>query len=134
MKVDNVIDNEFARIVYYPELGIIHHEWKKFCSGSNFQELMLTSTNYLKEHNGTKWLSDDSNFSVMAQEDKKWGQEIWWPKTKNAGWKYWAIVLPEKVIGKLSIKALIDEYSKGGITAQVFDNTNQALKWLESQK
>ncbi len=134
MQVNTVVDNEFAKVTYYPEKGIIHHEWKKFCFGENFQKLMLTSTNYLKSHKGNKWLSDDRNFAVMTPEDAKWGREIWWPETKKAGWKYWAIVLPEKTVGKMNIQSLIKEYSAGGITAQVFEDTEKAMRWLESQK
>ncbi len=134
MSVIKVIDNEFAKVNYYSEAGIIHHEWKKFCFGEDFRKLMLMSTNFLKEHKGTKWLSDDRNFSVMTPEDKKWGQDVWWPETKKAGWRFWAIVLPEKAIGKMSIKQLIQEYSAGGITAQVFDDTDKAMDWLEMQR
>lgn len=133
MLSERVVDNEFAVVTYYPEKGIIHHAWKKFCFGENFQKLMLTSTQCLKEHKGTKWLSDDRNFSVMTQEDTLWGQQVWWPETKAAGWKFWAIILPTKTVGKINIQSLIDEYSAGGITAQVFEDTDQAMKWLEAQ-
>ncbi|HOF86398.1 MAG TPA: hypothetical protein PLP41_11880 [Treponemataceae bacterium] len=128
-----VLDNEFAKVTYDEKSGIIHHEWKKFCFGENFQKLMMNSTQYLKAHKGNKWLSDDRNFSVMTEEDTKWGREVWWPETKSAGWKYWAILLPTKTVGKINIKGLIQEYSAGGITAQVFESVEEAKKWLEAQ-
>lgn len=128
-----VTDNEYAKVLFYPEKGILHHQWKKFCYGPTFQNIMLTSTNYLKTKRASKWLSDDTNFSVLSPEDTKWGQEIWFPETKKAGWKHWAIIMPIKQVGKMNIKGLIDEYKAAGINTQVFDNVDDALKWLTAQ-
>ncbi len=52
-----VTDNEFATVRYYTESGILHHEWKKYCHGKVFRDIMLASTRCLKENKGTKWLS-----------------------------------------------------------------------------
>jgi hypothetical protein len=133
MATETVVKNEFATILYYPEKGIVHHEWHKACFGKGFQEIMLAATNHLKKNKGTKWLSDDRNFTVLSPEDTKWGQEVWFPETKKAGWKYWAILLPVKQVGQMNIKRLIAEYKAAGVTAQIFENPEEAMKWLESQ-
>lgn len=53
---ETVTDNDYAKVLYYPEKGIVHHQWKKFCFGKTFQDIMMASTNCLKTHKGTKWL------------------------------------------------------------------------------
>lgn len=130
---ETVTDNDYAKVLYYPEKGIVHHQWKKFCFGKTFQDIMMASTNCLKTRKGTKWLSDDTNFSVLSQEDTIWGQQTWFPETIAAGWKHWAIILPVKQVGKMNIKKLIAEYNGAGINTNVFENVDDAMKWLEAQ-
>lgn len=48
------------------------------------------------------------------------------------GWKYWAVVLPEKVVGQLGVKRHFEEYSKVGVTARLFTDSDEAMKWLEA--
>ena len=128
-----VTDNEFATVLYYPDSGIIHHSWKKFCSGQPFQDIMLNSTRHMKENNGTKWLSDDTNYFILTEEDTLWGKRVWFYKTIEAGWKHWAIILPAFQIGKTSISDMIIEYRAAGINAKVFDNVPEAMTWLKAQ-
>jgi hypothetical protein len=49
----------------------------------------------------------------------------------DAGWKYWAVVLPSDAIGKLNMNRFIKEYSRKGIITGVFDNPDEALNWIE---
>lgn len=46
--------------------------------------------------------------------------------------KYWAVVLPEKVVGQMNMKRVSDDYSKAGITAKRSSDPDEALKWVES--
>lgn len=128
-----VTDNEFATVRYYTESGIIHHEWKKYCHGKVFREIMLAATRCLKENKGTKWLSDDRNYQSLTEEDSIWGQKIWFMETIAAGWKHWAIIFPERQMGKISLSVMFSEYRAAGINAQAFDSVAEAMTWLEAQ-
>ena len=133
MTTITVTDNEFALVRYYTETGIVHHEWKQFCSGTPFQDIMLTSTRCLRDNGGTKWLSDDTNYFVLTGEDSIWGQKVWFYETIAAGWKHWAIILPTLQIGKMSITEMVTQYRAAGINAKIFDNVPEAMTWLEAQ-
>jgi len=133
MKAVTVIDNEFAYIRYYPDTGIIHHEWKQFCSGKPFQDIMLSATHCLRDNKGTKWLSDDTNYFMLSEEDSLWGQKVWFYEAITVGWKHWAVILPNLQIGKTSISGLLTEYRAAGINAKSFDNVTDAMAWLEAQ-
>ncbi|HOQ00779.1 MAG TPA: hypothetical protein PK604_08145 [Acetivibrio clariflavus] len=52
----------------------------------------------------------------------------------KAGWKYWAIIMPNLEVGKLSMKSLIKEYSELGVTVELFNDVESAFKWLAEQK
>jgi hypothetical protein len=42
-------------------------------------------------------------------------------------------VQPEKVIGQMNMKNLIEQYAKQGITAKMFSDPDEALEWLKAQ-
>ncbi len=69
----------------------------------------------------------------MSKEDMDWGQGVWFPQTVQAGWKYWAIVQPKKVLAQLGMEQLVKVYSSAGITAKFFSDPDEAMKWLEGQ-
>jgi hypothetical protein len=132
MTQTTIEDNEFATLWFHPEKKIIHHEFKKFIHGEVLHTFLLKGTETMKKYKATKWLSDDRKIPVLKSEDSKWGQEIWFPQTIQAGWKYWALVTPTAVIGKVTMENLLKIYAQAGVTAKYFDTPEEALKWLES--
>lgn len=127
------LDNEYITMWYHKDKGIVHHEWHKFLSGDKMREAFMTGTELLRKNKGTKWLSDDRKYPLLSAEDGKWAETTWFPETVKAGWKHWAIVLPEKPVGQINIKAFIKKYAEAGINAMIFTNPDEAMKWLESQ-
>ncbi|HEU4390974.1 MAG TPA: hypothetical protein VFV34_24425 [Blastocatellia bacterium] len=128
-----VLDTEAASLWYHADKQIIHHQFHKFTYGKEFQELLLTGMELMKKNNAHKWLSDDRDMPVLRPEDMEWAQNTWFPQTVNAGWKYWAIVQPENVIGQLNLDRLVKWYLAAGITARYFHDPDEAMQWLESQ-
>jgi hypothetical protein len=70
---------------------------------------------------------------VLSAKDIEWAQTNWLPTTREVGWKYWAIVQPERIVAKVTMENLMREYSKFGLNAKFFFDPDEALKWLESQ-
>jgi len=114
----------------YPEQGIVHHTMKTYCYGESFREALTRGSEAMKLHKATKWLSDDRASGPVPAEDSEWSQTNWFPQTKAAGWKYWAIVPPEKILGQLKIERISKMYSERGINRRMFQTPEEALKWL----
>jgi hypothetical protein len=127
-----LLENDTATLYYYPDEKIIHHVFHKFIFGDKFREVLMTGADHFTKNNCKKWLSDDRKNPVLKKEDMDWGNSIWRPKVFKAGWKYWAILLPDKEAGKIAMKSVIEDYSRSGITVELFENTDDALKWLTS--
>ena len=128
-----IIDNEFITLWYHPEEKIVHHQFHKRSIFSKFlREALNKGTELLLENSASKWLSDDRNHAVLALEDTAWGYNEWFPKTKKAGWKYWALVQPELLIGKLELERFTSEYAKQGVTVKCFSDVDEAFNWLKS--
>jgi hypothetical protein len=133
IKKKTLIDNDVVSVWYYPEQNIIHHKVKKFVYGEKFKNFLMTGADHCEKEGCFKWLSDDRNNSAIRTEDREWGINNWKPRMVKAGWKYWAIMMPDRLVGKMSMKHLISEYSEVGVTVEIFDDVDLALKWLDEQ-
>jgi hypothetical protein len=128
-----ILENEFATVKVYPEKKIIHHQFHKFVFGDAFKEVMLKAANAFQANRCTKWLSDDRGNSSLLKADTDWAYAVWEPKVLASGWKYWAMILPQKLIGQMNIKQISARYVEKGINFKVFSEPSEALAWLEKQ-
>jgi hypothetical protein len=128
-----VFSNEFASLLYHPDSKIVHHQWHQYVHGQVFRDTLSSGLDLLKKNHATKWLSDDRGNSVLPDDDAQWAQTVWFPAVKAAGWKHWAVVMPEKALGKLNMRQWISLYASMGINSQVFSDPEEALSWLEKQ-
>jgi hypothetical protein len=133
MARQTIIETPFVTMWYHPEKGVVHHQIHKFIAGPPFRELLLTGSDLIRKHQARKWLSDDRENSALRQDDFEWSETEWAPLTAKAGWRYWAIVQPGKVLGQVAMQRLKDKYGKLGVTTQLFTDPIAAMNWLETQ-
>jgi len=133
MAMMTVLDNPFVTVWYHTETKIVHSRVHKFVSGKQFQEFLMAGKEVLIKNQATKWLSDDRSNSVLRKEDVDWGNQNWFPQTVRAGWKYWAIVQPEKILALAPMERLVEDYKKYGVTSKFFSDSVAAMTWLEKQ-
>jgi len=129
-----VLDNEYATLWYHPETKIVHHQFHKPISGQAFRDILNRGVEVFQEYGANKWLSDDRENSALPPEDGDWGTNDWTPRVVAAGWKYWAIVMPRKLIGQMNMQHFIKANSEQGVTVQIFSEPDEALQWLASQE
>jgi hypothetical protein len=125
------LDNELATVRVHTEKHLIHHEFKKFIYGQPFRDALTAGAELMEKHQATKWLSDDRKNSAIPAADSEWARTVWYPRVVKAGWKHWAVVLPEMVVGQMNMRRFIDDYSRDGLTVRVFTDPDQAMEWLD---
>lgn len=128
-----IVDTPQVTLRVYPEKKIIHHEIHQFIFGETFQNLMMQGADAFEKHRCTKWLSDDRGNSAIRPEDVEWAQATWEPRIMRAGWKHWALVLPKKVVGQMSMRKIVERYGQQGVKVEIFSDPQQAMAWLERQ-
>lgn len=133
MRKETIVENEFFSLWYYPDQKIVHHKFHKFIFGEAFKACLNRGTEVLKENGAEKWLSDDRNNSALPKEDSRWGVEEWLPRTMAVGWRFWAVVMPDKATGRMNMRSLIEKTAAEGITVEVFDDVDEAQQWLVEQ-
>jgi hypothetical protein len=128
-----VIDNERALLVYHPEHKIVHHELRTVVQGEEFRQILEKGLELFIQFQACKWLSDDRGNGPLSPEDSEWAVSNWSPRVIAAGWKYWAIVMPEQIMGKMDMTRWIKSYGQQGVTVSAFTLPGTALKWLTSR-
>jgi hypothetical protein len=128
-----IIDTDYATLIYHPESKIIHHTFHRPISGKPFRDVLMAGANLLKQHHGTKWLSDDRKNLTTPEEDAHWAMTEWSQMVMDAGWKYWAIIVPDAIEGRINMKEFIDDNFEKGVQIALFDTVEEAMAWLESR-
>jgi hypothetical protein len=127
-----ILDSERCSPWYYPQKKIVHHQLRAFVHGNDFRGILEAGLAAFQKHGGSKWLSDDRGYSVLTPEDREWAVTQWSPRVIAAGWKYWAIVMPEKATGQMQLKGLIKTYADKGVTVRTFPTPEECMAWLDS--
>lgn len=127
-----ILDTENVTMRYYPDSKILHHEMHRFFYDQEFRDVMNRGVEVFRQYGAKKWLSDDRKVSAWSPDDLEWGDTDWFPRVAQLGWKYWAIVMPEKIIGQITMKKMVDKYTARGVQTRVFPSSEEARKWLES--
>ena len=130
MRRETVIETPFASLWYYPAERIVHHQIHKFIYGEAFRELLMKGAEVLKANGATKWVSDDRKNGPLSGEDKAWADTRWQPLVIRSGWKTWAIVLPEKIVGQMTIRRIIRESALLNLEVKLFTSPDEALSWI----
>ena len=133
MEKETVLDNPDITVWYYPDKKIVHHQFHQFATGKNLQDGLNKGAETLEKNRANKWLSDDRKNTAIGKEDMEWTKTVWRPRVIEAGWKYWALVLPEKTVGQMAMKRIVQEYADTGVTVRIFSDPEEAMKWLEAQ-
>jgi hypothetical protein len=128
-----ILDNEYVTVWYHPEKKIVHHEFHKFVYGKAFRDALNAGAEAMQHYGAEKWLSDDRQNSALPQKDLEWGRSDWFPRVRAAGWKYWAIVQPENVLGQMNMEREARVNVDKGVTTALFRDPDEAMAWLERQ-
>ncbi len=127
-----IIHNEYATLLYHPDTKIVHHTFHKPIGGDKFRDVLNMGAKTLQEHQAAKWLSDDRENTALSPEDTEWSKTNWFPRSINAGWKYWALVVPQDNLARMNLKEFVDSYYEQGLRIMVFSEPQEAMEWLVS--
>jgi len=132
MKSEVLIQTERATLEYVPDGNIVHHRILQPLQGPAFRELLNKGAELFEKRGVRKWLSDDRGNGALHPDDAQWGLSEWSPRVIRAGWKWWAIVMPDAALGRINMKRFINKYRDDGVTVEIFDDPSAALAWLRS--
>lgn len=128
-----LIETEAVRLLYRRDDKIVHHEIRRFVHGAQLREMLERGLQALEMHKAQKWLSDDRGNGPLKPADEEWAKSNWFPRVIAAGWKHWAVVMPDAILGQMNMRRWIELYADAGVNAHPFVDPQLALKWLREQ-
>ena len=128
-----LLDTPAARLVYHVRPKIVHHEMRRFLHGSALRDLLEQGAELLEKRGARRWLSDDRRNGPVKPDDEEWCKTVWFPRAAAAGWRHWAVVMPQGVLGQMNMRRWIDTYAALGLNAYPFDDPDQGMAWLLEQ-
>ena len=126
-----VIDNEFLTLTFHPGHKIVHHAFKRSTEGSPLREMFLAGLDLIEKEGADKWLSDDRNFPIWISDDAIWARKEWEPKALAAGWRFWAVVMPLRVMARMNLDDIIARSAEKGLIVRSFEDPEEAYAWLK---
>lgn len=98
------------------KLKCVYVEWCGFVQGDKFRSTMDKALELVKQKNSKNWLADLREQRVTSVEDQDWLVNNWLPRCIQTGLKRSAIIVPENVLGQMSVTRIA---SKAGDTGSM---------------
>jgi len=96
-------DSTQGQVAWNEDLNAVVIEWKGFSYGAELQTIMLKGIDLMVVNEADKLLMDARHGAAIKQEDQEWIAHTYVTEAYDAGLRYFAMVLPEKVTAKLSL-------------------------------
>ncbi len=136
MSIIQIYSSDYITVQYNPDHKLIQHTVHQPIGIGQIdilKDALNAGTDALIRYGVTKWLSDDRKNGPLPEEMVAWGKQDWNPRTINAGWKYWANVVPQDLYAAGSLTPLIETLHTYGLWMQVFTTVEAALAWLDDR-
>jgi len=131
MSVITVLSNEYFDLLFHDDAKIIHHMYKPPMDSAHLQAVLEGGTELMEKYKATKWLSDNRQLvQAFNEEAADWVNNVWLPRTIKAGWNFWAMVVPESVIGRQDHVQYVESFYNTGIWVTVYTDVESAMEWL----
>jgi len=128
-----VYEDEYGSLIVNEEGGYVGHIIHNPIPTAELTELVDLGSEKLAEYGLHGWYSDDRLNGPLSEETVRYGLEEWGPRTAKAGWKYWAIVVPESMDGRATMQDLVSAYFEMGVRVAVFTDPAKAREWLSTR-
>ncbi|MFN8371489.1 MAG: hypothetical protein U0694_01230 [Anaerolineae bacterium] len=130
-----LVNNAYITLEYIPDEQLIYHTIHQPIASQPevFKSALNLGTETLRQHGATKWLSDDRRNGPLPPEMIEWAITDWNMRTIQAGWKFWANVVPEAVAAAGTLTPVIDNLYQFGLKMRVFTQLEDAHAWLKRQ-
>ncbi|HML22380.1 MAG TPA: hypothetical protein PKD09_12075 [Aggregatilinea sp.] len=132
MATITALDNNYVSLYYHEDKGLVHHIYKPGIGGEYLKEALNRGTDLLRQYGATKWLSDNSRIDAHTEEETEWINTHWLPNAIDAGWKYWALVVPHDFAARLNMGEFVQAFYEMGVRVAVFTDPAEAMDWITS--
>jgi hypothetical protein len=126
-------DEQHLTVGFDETLEAVVMEWHEFVQGDPYREGLETGLELVEQRDARNWLADLRQMGTVADGDKQWTNENWFPEAIASSLQHMAIIKPESVVANMSVENIIQEVD-GDLVTRYFDNRQDAEAWLDEQE
>lgn len=130
MPIMTIFDNEYIRMQYDTDTKIIQYHYYPQLNSHFLRAGLDRGVDLLREYGASKWLSDNRETNAHSPEDTEWINTDWLPRAVQAGWRYWALVVPATAVAQMNMKEFVDAFYDQGVRVAIFTDVDEAREWL----
>ena len=123
----------FIEMRYVPEMQWMDVNWIGYQNIDSVKKGCLIMLDLLKKNQCTKVLNDNTHVMGNWSEAADWGGQFWFPAMQDAGLRHFAWIYSPSTFSRMSAHKSID-ITMGKVTAQFFNDIDEARHWLSSVK
>ncbi len=128
--MDIILDNNQVTLKYEKENDLLHDVYKADITFETIQTSLNKGLDLIKAHDIHKWLTDTRAIGGFGKDGAAWVINEWAPGAVEAGWKYWALVVPESMEGRAAMMQFMGTFAEKGVNVRVFTSEPPAREWL----
>lgn len=106
-------------------------KWKGLPPSDEFRKGCNIVLEFMRKHNITKVLTDNTEAKVFAVEDQKWLNEEWLPRAQAIGYSCSAVLLPNDPFITFAVKNIVAKRDPKKFKSKFFTDEREALNWLK---
>lgn len=130
----SVMTNPNFSITFNSASRCVEFTWNNFVKDESFHEGCNAMIAALKKHSTSKLICDSRRYTVVDPADQLWSIQDWLPRAIAAGLTTFAVVMPESVVGKLSVQNVINDKKHTpkelSLTREMFNTLEDARSWV----
>lgn len=121
---------------YHVASQTIEFTWNGFVKGPDFQAGCNAMVKELAARKCSRLIVDSRKYTVVDPADQLWSIQDWLPRALAAGLKHFAVVMPESVVGKMSVQNVINDKKHTPkdleLQREMFNSLEDARQWIGS--
>ncbi|WP_128103493.1 hypothetical protein [Paenibacillus sp. DCT19] len=126
-------DSPQATVTWNEEKKVVVLQWKSFAKGEPYRTPLNKVLELAVQKRTNKALYDSRHLAVISPDDQEWVAKDWYPRSKEAGIKYSALLVPHKAIAKSSANRMLSGMDISN-PSEEFNDIDEAFSWLASVK
>jgi hypothetical protein len=132
------LDASFLRIDWDKDLRCVSMEYKDvFVEGEEYRSVLRRVLDLVEEKRCSRLLADGRKMKIITPEDQAWVEKDWLPRSKRAGLRHSALILPKSIVSTLAVNRIMERFTSAGgkeveIIRAYFEDVPSARAWLRS--
>jgi SpoIIAA-like len=119
-----------AAVKWDAESSAVYTEWHGWANPAEFKAVLEAGLAAMKEHRGSRGLSDTRLQKAIQQSDQEWIDRDWFPRAVAAGLKRVAVVVAQSVLVQMNIERVLKTAPSARLEVEHFATVDAARQWL----